>query len=296
MELRFQPLTLAEIPLLRPYFVLQPSRICDSTIGGTFLWRDYFQTEYATAGDTLFLRSKMPHSGETVYSIPMDGDVPQALRLLREDCARRGETLRLFTVPAEDLPLLRTLFPGAREETIPHWADYLYNASDLRELRGKHYAGQRNHISQFTRAYPDGHFEPLTPEMLPRARAFFRHFEEMRDKSSETFREDERKVHEVLDNYALYGFLGGAIVVGDQIVSMAIGEVLGDTLYVHIEKADLDYHGAYPMIVREFSRYAAGEAVLYINREDDAGDPGLQKSKQSYKPCAMLEKYLVTVE
>ena len=66
MELRFQPLTLAEIPLLRPYFVLQPSRICDSTIGGTFLWRDYFRTEYATVGDTLFLRSKMPHSGETV--------------------------------------------------------------------------------------------------------------------------------------------------------------------------------------------------------------------------------------
>ena len=73
-------------------------------------------------------------------------------------------------------------------------------------------------------------------------------------------------------------------------VLLPSGEV---TMEVEVEPEELE---TLCDLATEFSRYAAGETVLYINREDDAGDPGLQKSKQSYKPCAMLEKYLVTVE
>ena len=64
-----------EIPLLRPYFEKRTHRLCDSIVGGTFLWRDYFRTEYALAGETLFLRSRMPEDGSYIYSVPMGGDV-----------------------------------------------------------------------------------------------------------------------------------------------------------------------------------------------------------------------------
>ena len=77
---------------------------------------------------------------------------------------------------------------------------------------------------------------------------------------------------------------------------MALGEVQGDTLYVHIEKADIRYHGAYQMIVREYARYACTEGVQYINREDDAGDEGLRKSKLAWRPCGLLDKYLVHMD
>lgn len=291
--LNFRPLTLEDIPCLRRYFIRQSARICDSTVGGTFLWRDYYHTDFAQEGGTLFLRSRMP-DGEVIFSMPMGGDVPVALRRLREEAALREEGLALFAAK-EDLPVLLSLWPAAQAESLPHAADYLYRAEDLKELRGKHYAGQRNHISQFLRGNPDWRFTPITEEILPQVRAFFARFEEAHRKEAATFREDERKVAEVLDHFALYGFLGGAVWSGEQIVSMALGETMGDTLYVHIEKGDTDYHGAYPMIVREFSRYAAGEGILYINREDDAGDEGLRRSKRSYKPCDLLEKYLVRV-
>ncbi len=294
--LNFQPLTLQEIDVLRPYFCCHPSRICDSTIGGTFLWRDYFRTEYAVEEGSLYLRSRMPETNEIIYSVPMEGDVSAALRRLEAFCREQGHPMTLSTVAEEDLPTVLALWPQARVETTPEWADYLYRAEDIKELAGKKYATQRNHISKFTRLYPEWTFEPITADNLSSVREFFTWFAEVNEKDSETYRQDEEKAAEVLENFTLYGFTGGAIRAEGRVVAMALGEVQGDTLYVHIEKADIRYHGAYQMIVREFARYACGQGVDYINREDDAGDEGLRKSKLAWRPCGLLDKYLVHID
>ena len=294
--LNFQPLTLQEIDLLRPYFCCHPSRICDSTIGGTFLWRDYFRTEYAVAEGTLYLRSRMPETDDYIYSVPMEGDVPAALRRLADFCREQGHELTLSTVSEEDLPTVQAIWPQARVETTPEWADYLYLAEDIKELPGKKYATQRNHISKFNRLYPEWTYEPITADNLSSVQEFFDWFAEVNEKDSETYRQDEQKAAEVLEHFALYGFIGGAIRAEGRVVAMALGEVQGDTLYVHIEKADIRYHGAYQMIVREFARHACGEGVAYVNREDDAGDEGLRKSKLAWRPCQLLDKYLVHID
>lgn len=294
--LDFQPLSLQHIALLREYFAQQPGRICDSTVGGTFLWRDYFHTAFARENGTLFLRSHMPETGQPIYAVPMGGDRRQALLNLAEHCRQAGHALTLSTVPQEDLPLIRELWPDARVETIPEWADYLYLAEDLKELQGKKYATQRNHISKFNRLYSEWQFQPVTADNLEQVRAFFDWFAEVNEKDSDTYKEDERKAAEALAHFDEYGFMGGTIIADGRIVAMALGEVQGDTLYVHIEKADIACHGAYQMIVREFARYACTDGVQYINREDDAGDEGLRKSKLAWRPCGLLDKYLVHID
>ena len=294
--LEFQPLTLQHIDLLRDYFKKQPSRICDSTIGGTFLWRDYFQTAFAESDGSLFLRSRMPETGVFIYAVPMGGDKSAALLRLKAHCAEQGHPLVLSTVAEEELPDILALWPEARAETIPEWADYLYLAEDIKELPGKKYATQRNHISKFNRLYSEWRFEPITKDNLDAVKAFFDWFAEVNEKESDTYKEDERKAAEALSHFDAYGFVGGAVWVEDRIIAMALGEVQGDTLYVHIEKADIRYHGAYQMIVREFARYACTEGVQYINREDDAGDEGLRKSKLAWRPCGLLDKYLVHMD
>jgi hypothetical protein len=144
--------------------------------------------------------------------------------------------------------------------------------------------------------YSGWHFEPITKDNLDQVKTFFNWFAEVNEKESDTYKEDERKAAEVLEHFEVYGFLGGAVWAEDRIVAMALGEVQGDTLYVHIEKADIRYHGAYQMIVREFARYACTEGIQYINREDDAGDEGLRKSKLAWRPCGLLDKYLVHMD
>ena len=77
--MEFKKLTLNEIPLIKPFFVIQKSRICDYSIGGLFMWRDFFYTEYAVEENILFFKVKyvndMPGS-----SAPRSGS---AVRLCR---------------------------------------------------------------------------------------------------------------------------------------------------------------------------------------------------------------------
>ena len=80
-----------------------------------------------------------------------------------------------------------------------------------------------------------------------------------------------------------------------QIVGFTMGEMCSsDTFDVHFEKAKIDLNGAYPMVCRELTRLLLQRhpGLVYMNREDDMGLEALRKSKQSYKPERMVEKYI----
>ena len=62
---------------------------------------------------------------------------------------------------------------------------------------------------------------------------------------------------------------------------------------MHIEKAKSEIRGAYPVICNEFLK-ACAFGLEYVNREEDLGIEGLRRSKLSYHPEFLLEKYTVT--
>ena len=81
----------------------------------------------------------------------------------------------------------------------------------------------------------------------------------------------------------------------DGIVDLSVGEVVGDTLHCHVEKARVDYAGSYQAIVSWFAKYAVEKDTVYINREDDSGEENLRYSKLAYRPICMIDKYWVTI-
>ena len=80
---------------------------------------------------------------------------------------------------------------------------------------------------------------------------------------------------------------------GGRILGFTVMEKIGDTLMIHIEKGLPAVRGVYPMLVTlEANAYPD---VRFVNREEDDGNEGLRRSKQSYHPVRLLQKYYAEI-
>lgn len=293
--LDFHPLTEENLDTLRPFLTPNPYRLCDLTVGGIFIWRDYYNTEWAIHEDILYFKVEYPGFG-TLFTLPQGGDRKREYEQIREYCTRRGMPLTFYPIPREELEPLMEYFPCATPMSDRDSFDYLYLAEDLKYFKGKKLGGQRNHVNRFLRTYENWSFAALAGADVADVEVFLDRYAAGTQKDSSTFEEDLKKTREVLGAFERYGMVGGVLRVDGQVVGFAIGEVVGDTLFVHIEKADRTCEGCYQMVVSQFAQMFAVDGVEYINREDDTGDAGLRTSKLSYKPIALLEKYAVVVK
>ncbi len=293
-KLEFTKLELKHIPLIRPYFQQQKRRLCDCTIGSTLMWRDYFDNRFAIEEETLVFRSRYL-DGKYAFTVPIGKAAERMLDRIADDCREQGIELEFCNVTPLDLDTLKNRWPNAQVEENRDWFDYLYESRDLVEFAGKKYAAQRNHVRRFERECPEWSFERMGAEHVEPVRSFYRALLDQRSKEGDTAREEEEKVFEVLDHFEQYGFQGGILRNAGNIVGISMGEIVRDTLFVHIEKADTAYPGVYQKLVQCFAKEFVTDEVAFINREEDVGDPGLRKSKLSYRPLKLLEKYTVRV-
>ena len=294
--LEFSKITLQNAAQLRPYLRVQPFRSCDYTLGAVFQWRAYFRSVYTIVSGMLVMLATYP--GEVpCFVFPVGaGDLGEALDAIEQHARETGCPLSFGAVPKEGLEVLRARY-GERAvvETNRDWADYLYDAADLVEFPGKKYHTQRNHLNRFFKDNPSARFVPVTEETLPAAIAFLDEYEQHVPLDKVIEAEEMKRAKELLADSLALGQKAGYIDVAGTIVALSVGEVVGDTLYCHVEKARVDYAGSYQAIVSWFAKYALEKDTLYINREDDSGEERLRYSKLAYRPIDLIEKYWVAI-
>lgn len=290
--LEFKKLTLSDIPVIREYFLSYPSRSCDSTVGGVFIWRDYYNTRYTVYDDTLIFMVDYLH-GETAFTCPTGKSFEAACKAIENYCAENKLPLIFCVVTEEQLKRLQAVFPVFSAADERDMADYIYDSAAISSLVGRKYNTQRNHINRFSRLYPNSSFEPITPENVGECIEFLKAHA---DKDFPAAKEELSKIIEVLESLDAYGFSGGLLRVEGQIVGFSCGEIIADTLTVHIEKANTSFEGCYPTLTNRFLKAYLTPDVRFVNREDDSGDEGLRKSKLSYRPIELLKKHTVLVE
>ena len=220
----------------------------------------------------------------------------ECLYMIDEYCKANSIPTTFCFITGGDLELLKSHFENTEVKDERMWADYLYEAESIMNLVGKKYAHQRNHINKFLRNYLDYSFERITPETKHEAQEFFEEISKNFDKSSQYAQEDQKKVKEVIKNCRDYSMFGAMLKVENRVIGISYGEILNDTLFIHIERANTEYLGAYQMLVNMFAKEFVNENVKYINREDDSGDEGLRKSKLSYNPIKLIDKYNVKIK
>ena len=300
--LEFRPIDTDSMERIMPYLKLHTERSCDFSYGGLLMWVDMFKYEYAIHNDTLYIKGLTPGDGEHMekrvsFSFPL-GSAPlaESIALLKSWCDVKGIPLVFSSVTPQGVESLMK-YGGRQAIELISWEDYIYDASQLATLVGKKMSKKRNHVNQFKAHYPDYEFQFMSPEDIKEIRNAINK-DIAQDASQSEEAQNELKLSETLlaevekNNKYLFGAI---LKTEGKIVAYTIGDIINDTLFVHVEKAERNIIGSFEMINHCFaaamvSRYPN---ITFINREDDAGDPGLRLAKQSYHPLYLLKKFNV---
>lgn len=290
----FKKLEICDIPMLRKFITLYPSRSSDKAVGSIMMWRNYFDNHYAVYDDTVVLSSM--YAGGCSFTYPVGKAPDKLLDCIEEFCSEHHIKPVFCSLSSTQLELLKSRYADYTVEADRDWFDYIYKSEDLINLTGKKYAQQRNQIHKFVNDNLDWSFEKIDNSNLNEIKEFTREYEFHADKTGSLAVDELELCLEVLDNYDAFGLFGGVLRAGGKIVGYSIGEISGDTIFIHIEKADTAYRGCYQMLSNLFLKNFADDSVKFVNREEDCGDEGLRRSKLSYRPLYLLEKYTFYVK
>lgn len=292
---KFRPVTLEAMPRIWEILGQEKGRTTDFSYGGLLMWVNYFNYEYAIVGDTLFIKGVVENHREIpAFSLPV-GRLPlgRSIEMVRDYCRREGIRTVFSAVPEYAVEEMKKA--GAEKiEELTDWADYLYDADKLATLSGKKLGKKRNHVNKFETLYPNWSLEELTPANCGEALSFMDIFDMEGDDNQSAI--DERKLTREMLSHTRTGLTneyGALLKVDGKTAGFTIGDVKGDTLFVHVEKCTREYEGSYEKINKEFvgMMRRIHPEIKYVNREDDTGDEGLRKAKRSYYPIEMLKKY-----
>lgn len=296
----FKEVSISDRRVIEPYLTSCGRRHCDWCFGGIFCWGDVYRHFWCIVDDLLIFKVAY-RDGHIEYWQPVgNGDFTNLIPVLEEDATHSGQPFILTGMTDEGLSACRKAYPDFGFAADRHYADYVYRTSNLRELRGKKYQQKRNHIHKFESEY-QYRYVNLTPELFDDCLSLETEWLNVRSIKGEGIPEteleeeltDEQKViRRTFDHWNELGFTGGAIYVGDRMVAFTFGSPINDHLFcTHIEKADISFDGAFAVINQQFALHLPSQ-YEFIDREDDAGLPGLRQSKLSYHPAFLLPKII----
>ncbi len=292
--LKFHSITAADFGDIAHFMHLSDSRTCDYTLGGIVLWADHFNYRIAISDNTLFVSGgREDNLAINAYAMPVgDSDFDESMRLLQD--IEEPRPVWLSAVPEDRLHLFAALPNATVSELGSEWSDYLYDIHSLATLSGGAMKKKRNHVNRFLSDNPDARLVDFTPAIAAECRGLL---QAVGHDDTSTGISEFAAVDRMLANWNDYApyLIGMALVIGNRVVGFTVGEAKDDTLHCHVEKCDHTIAGANEALTSMFAAEMSrrNPRLLYVNRQDDAGDPGLRASKESWHPLRLLPKYNV---
>ncbi len=267
-------------------------RFCEYTFGNMYCWGVSAGLELCISDGTLIFGYPKTER----FYMPVANDTEKTAAAVNK-LIGNYKRLTIMSISAQDKSLLEQKFNGVFEfSEDTRYFDYIYESEKLRSLSGKKLSAKRNHINAFL---SDGEWriEKITQDNKEQLFTFNRQWcRDLCGHMSGSLRNEMCAAELGIKNFDKLGFCGIMLYKDDTLVAYSYGEPInGDTFCVHVEKADADVRGAYQMINREFARKFCTD-FEYINREDDAGDEGLRRAKQSYYPTDKGLKFKAVVK
>ncbi len=284
-KLDFKPLDAHALETIKDYLSRTHYLGSDYSYFAYMIWFD--RVEYAEGDRALFLRAFF--DGRLRYWQPLVKD---------------GQTYR---GAVEQLPPLCTFFCCSEEFAAEfsreydsrydrNYSEYIYLTEDFISLVGKRYNAKRNHVHKFKALY-NYEMTPYTPaergEVLEFEEEWFEAHRFENENAEQSAMREREIMFAAIDATADGKTVCDLLRVDGKLVGFSVGERLSDECAVIIyEKADVAYDGIYSFLAHEFAARNFSDCK-YINRQEDMGLEGLRKSKLSYCPEFLLDKYVL---
>jgi hypothetical protein len=289
---QFKDLTLEDKPLCDQLFTQFPPVISEFTFTNLFIWRSAYQIKISRLKNFICLLSEQREN--SFFFPPIgEGDVIECYQGLLRCLLGKTAHPKIVRVPESAVQQMDWKTSGMKTELDRSQCDYVYLTQDLIELKGRKYHRKRNHIKQFQEKY-SYQYTPLTPEWIPQCLQLETEWCDLRHcEASPGLLNESVAIKEAFTHFEKLRVKGGAILINGKVEAFTLGDPLNlETVVIHIEKANPAYEGLYPTINQAFlERQWSG--YTYVNREQDLGEEGLRKAKESYFPHHLVNKYVV---
>lgn len=270
-----------------------PQRTSDYTFANIWGWTDHYGLEIRCSDSGLI------HVRQTKPQVINWAPIGDWFSADWTKCSLMNTPGTKFTRVPEKLAMhLKDIYGDKLliEENRDHF-DYVYSVQELIELRGNKFHKKKNLYRQFMKKY-DFEYREITAdcveEVLEMQLEWYR-WQEENNFSPALVAENEAIAKVLKEMDTIKNLTGGTLRIDKRIIAYTIAEPLGDdTIVIHFEKGNTYFKGVYQAINQMFLENNASDKK-FVNREQDLGEPGLRKAKQSYNPVDFMKKYEITV-
>ncbi len=274
----FSPLSLEQRPVLHPRFQRLADGMSELTFAGIYLFREVHNYQISRAGEDVFVIAGA--DAEPFAIVPFALPPEEILNSLFD----RYRTMK--AVSAAQAELLARM--GYRVWEDRDNFDYLYAREKLATLSGRQLHRKKNLVNLFLRNNQCT-AEPLLTEYTGDALQILERWKAQQEQPG-----DYAAAREAIENMETLQLCGAIFYVDGQAVAYALGEEVaqGRMFVIHFEKAVLgkEYTGIYQYANQAFVA-TLPEKYEWVNREQDLGEAGLRRAKESYRPAGFVKKY-----
>nr|WP_330388978.1 phosphatidylglycerol lysyltransferase domain-containing protein [Tepidibacter thalassicus] len=279
------------------YFKSVDYEACEYNFTTIFMWQHLYKTMYYKGENFVVLIGEYENREFAVIPLATKENLKSAFDFIYDYFYRNNIKLNLRAVTKEFVNFFKDNYKGKfRYIEERDCFDYIYLGENLRTLKGRKYQKKRNHINAFLKEYGNRYFyKTLDKEDFEQCLKLLDEWTENKE-DNESIQNERKAIEKVFKNYDKLDVKIGGIYIDGKLEAFTFGEYLNNNMaLIHVEKANPNIRGLYPMINKLFLQKEFPE-VEFVNREEDLGVGGLRKAKLSYYPYKFVEKYTVVEE
>jgi hypothetical protein len=258
---------------------------CEINVANIYIWQDFYKPTLTKINNNLCIKIT-PFAEESYFIEPLgDNKIDETLQICLADTKKMSLLSESYInkITKTSLPI---------KNQIEH-ADYLYLTNDLSTFPGRKFDAKRNQINKFKRIYSNYQYEPVSIADSQNALSAFVEWYEGKD----NFSNYEMQKTALEKSFTLFNSLN---LFGSTI--KLHNKLLGFSVMSKLSKEMVDLHFLYAAPIPGLFQTLLNETCLnlptnykFINLEQDLGIEGIKKSKLSYHPLKLENKFEIKI-